>query len=66
MPQMSGRELAERVAKIRPDLPVLFMSGYADGLLAPARVLEPGVELLEKPFTQATLLAAVANSLRVL
>ena len=65
MPQMSGRELAERVAKIRPDLPVLFMSGYADGLLAPARVLAPGVELLEKPFTQATLLAAVANSLRV-
>ena len=65
MPQMSGRELAERAAKIRHDLPVLFMSGYADGLLAPARVLEPGVELLEKPFTQATLLAAVANSLRV-
>jgi len=65
MPQMSGRELAERAAEIRPDLPVLFMSGYADGLLAPARVLEPGVELLEKPFTQATLLAAVANSLRV-
>ena len=65
MPQMSGRELAERASVIRPDLPVLFMSGYADGLLAPARVLEPGVELLEKPFTQATLLAAVANSLRI-
>jgi len=64
MPHMSGRELAEHVAQVRPALPVLFMSGYAERLLAPGMVSRPGIDLLEKPFTQAALLAAVASALR--
>jgi two-component system, cell cycle sensor histidine kinase and response regulator CckA len=63
MPQMSGRELADRAAVARPALPVLFMSGYADGLFTPGKVTAPGVDLLEKPFTQSSLLAAVARAL---
>lgn len=64
MPQMSGRELAERAAAVRPTLPVLFMSGYAGGLLAPGTIPAAGIDLLEKPFTQASLLTAVARALR--
>jgi two-component system cell cycle sensor histidine kinase/response regulator CckA len=63
MPQMSGRELAERAALTRPTLLVLFMSGYADGLFTPGEVTAPGIDLLEKPFTQTSLLTAVARAL---
>ncbi|MDT4978544.1 MAG: two-component system, cell cycle sensor histidine kinase and response regulator CckA, partial [Pseudonocardiales bacterium] len=63
MPQMSGPELADRAALARPTLPVLFMSGYADGLFTPGKVTAPGVDLLEKPFTQVSLLTAVSRAL---
>ena len=63
MPGMSGRELAERAGVVRPDLPVLFMSGYADGLFAqPAAEFD--IELLEKPFTPEALLATVGRFAR--
>jgi nitrogen-specific signal transduction histidine kinase/ActR/RegA family two-component response regulator len=57
MPQMLGKEVAERVVSIRPDIRVLFMSGYARPVLASKGTLDPGVTLLEKPFTEAALLA---------
>ena len=58
MPGMSGRELAERAAATRPGLPVLFMSGYADGLFAqPMADTDP--DLIEKPFRPEVLLAAI-------
>jgi two-component system cell cycle sensor histidine kinase/response regulator CckA len=64
MPQMSGRELAERLRETRPDLPVLFMSGYSQGVLGPRRALNEGVALLEKPFSEAALLTKLRLVLR--
>ena len=61
MPGMSGRELAERATASRPDLPVLFMSGYADGLFAQPMV-DSDVELLEKPFSPQVLLTAIGRA----
>jgi CheY-like chemotaxis protein len=63
MPGMLGKELAERLVHIRPDTRVLYMSGYAQPVLASQGTLDPGVALLEKPFTAADLLGAVRRRL---
>jgi PAS domain S-box-containing protein len=63
MPGMLGKELAERLVDIRPDTRVLYMSGYAQPVLASQGTLDPGVALLEKPFTAADLLSAVRRRL---
>jgi len=63
MPGMLGKELAERLVGVRPDTRVLFMSGYAQPVLASQGTLEPGVALLEKPFTATALLTAVRQRL---
>jgi FixJ family two-component response regulator len=52
---MSGRQLAKRMLETRPGLKVLFMSGYTDNVMAQHGVLEPGTELLQKPFTLSSL-----------
>jgi hypothetical protein len=59
MPGMSGRELAHRLRAQRPDVNILFMSGYTAGLLGTQAFLEEGEELIEKPFTKALLLRKV-------
>ncbi len=51
MPQMNGRQLAETLAAARPDLKVLYMSGYTAGTIGADGILEPGVQFLQKPFT---------------
>ena len=56
MPKMLGKEVAERVRELRPDIEVLYMSGYAQPVLASQGRLEPGVALVEKPFSEAALL----------
>jgi two-component system, cell cycle sensor histidine kinase and response regulator CckA len=63
MPGMLGKELAERLVDVRPETRVLYMSGYAQPVLASQGTLEPGVALLEKPFTAADLLSAVRKRL---
>ncbi len=55
MPLMSGRDLAERMASIRPEICVVFMSGYSNNLLSNQQVLDPKHVLLQKPFRLATL-----------
>jgi two-component system cell cycle sensor histidine kinase/response regulator CckA len=55
MPLMSGRELSERIALLRPEIRVVFMSGYSNNLLSNQQVLDPKHVLLQKPFRLATL-----------
>jgi PAS domain S-box-containing protein len=62
MPGMSGRELAEAIGPHIPGLPVVYMSGYSHEVIAHQGVLEPGVLLVEKPFTDAQLLHAVGTA----
>jgi CheY-like chemotaxis protein len=63
MPQMQGNEVARVIAADRPGLRVLFMSGYAEPALGAGWSLEPGAILLEKPFTEPTVLALVRRVL---
>jgi two-component system, cell cycle sensor histidine kinase and response regulator CckA len=63
MTDINGRELADRLAKSRPSLPVLYISGYTDESIAHHGVLEPGIRLLEKPFSAETLVRRVREIL---
>ena len=63
MPQMQGKEVAERIREHRPRIRVLFMSGYTQGILGAQGILEPGINLIEKPFTEAALLAKISEIL---
>jgi signal transduction histidine kinase len=63
MPHMQGRELADKIRLLQPGVRVLFMSGYTQGLLSQQGVLEPGVHLIEKPFTETTLLTKLRDVL---
>lgn len=51
MEGLPGPELAEKLSLSRPELKVVFMSGFADSSLAPNGILEPGTVLVQKPFT---------------
>jgi two-component system cell cycle sensor histidine kinase/response regulator CckA len=59
MPNMSGGELAKQISRIRPDIKVLFMSGYSGDQVASHGVLEAETNLVEKPFTKHALLSKV-------
>ena len=63
MPGMLGNELATRVLAERPEVRVLYMSGYAEPMLTGQGHLEPGIVLLEKPFSESSLLEKVAQAL---
>jgi two-component system, cell cycle sensor histidine kinase and response regulator CckA len=54
MPQMSGRELADRLAVIRPGLKVLYMSGYTDDAIVRHGLLDAKLNFMQKPFDAAT------------
>lgn len=63
MPHMLGREIAEKMMQIKPGIAVLYMSGFARTVLTTQGRLEPGIALVEKPFTQADLLAKAGEVL---
>src|SRR5438094_6696617 len=55
MPEVSGRELADQLVQPRPDMKVLFMSGYTDDAVVRHGILQEGIAYLQKPFTPDTL-----------
>lgn len=63
MPGMSGQELAAKLLEARPDVRIVFMSGYAEESIPPMDRLSTPTAFLAKPFTSATLSAAVAREL---
>ncbi len=64
MPGLSGPELYDRMARSRPDLPVVFMSGYVANPDVREALGSREVRLIAKPFATETLLAAVGSALR--
>ncbi len=63
MPGMNGRELAQRISEIRPNVKILYMSGYTENVIGHNGMLEPGVRLLQKPFNLRDLKSVVREVL---
>jgi signal transduction histidine kinase/ActR/RegA family two-component response regulator len=63
MPEMLGNEVARRAHAIRPALPVLYMSGYAQPILDTHGAFTSQIDLVEKPFSEATLLTRVRRAI---
>ena len=63
MPEMNGRQLSEHLSALRPDLKVLFLSGYTDDILRDQGVSEGQFNLLQKPFQPEVLLTRVREIL---
>ena len=64
MPEMNGRDLAERLQSLYPDMKILFMSGYTADVIAHRGVLDEGVNFMQKPFSMKDLALKVREVLR--
>jgi FixJ family two-component response regulator len=63
MPQMSGRELAGHLAHLRPEIKVLYMSGYTTNTIVHHGFLDPGLNFLQKPVKILNLIQKVREVL---
>jgi two-component system, cell cycle sensor histidine kinase and response regulator CckA len=61
MPELSGAELRDKLLKLRPEIKVLFISGYAGDIIAHHGVLDEGINFVKKPFSMNELAIAVRN-----
>ena len=64
MPEMNGRDLAERLQSLYPGMKILFMSGYTADVIAHRGVLDEGVNFIQKPFSMKDLAVKVREALR--
>ena len=65
MPEMNGQELAHAIQNERPDIQVIFMSGYTDDVIAHHGVLEAGVNFIQKPITPSKLAQVLKEVLSI-
>ncbi|HJT88982.1 MAG TPA: ATP-binding protein [Bryobacteraceae bacterium] len=63
MPRINGRELAQQICQRRPDIKVLYMSGYTDSAIVNSGILQREVAFLQKPFTPVALIQKVREVL---
>jgi two-component system cell cycle sensor histidine kinase/response regulator CckA len=63
MPGMSGAQLSSRLSVSRPEMKVLYVSGYTDDTIVRHGVLERGLAFLQKPFSPRTLARKVSEVL---
>lgn len=63
MPEMTGRELAEKLCARRPDVQVVYMSGYTEDTIVHDGVLDEGIRFLPKPINTQQLLSAIKDAL---
>ena len=63
MPKMSGRQLTDLLVPIRPNMKVLYMSGYTDDTIVRHGIEDEGTNFLAKPFTQVVLTQKVREVL---
>jgi two-component SAPR family response regulator len=61
---MSGRELADEIKRMYPEIRILFMSGYTSNAIVHRGVLDEGLSLLTKPFTRSGLVQKVHDMLK--
>ena len=59
MPQMSGRELAQKLLRTCPSVKVLFVSGYTGEAIIQQGVLDPGINFIQKPFSSIEFLKKI-------
>jgi len=64
LPEMSGKDLAGEISKIRPGIPTLYMSGYTANVIAHHGVLDQGVHFIGKPFTPDSLARKVREAMK--
>lgn len=64
MPGMSGKELQDIILQERPDIEVLFMSGYAENIITSQGIVEKGINFIPKPFTIKDLILKIKGVLR--
>jgi DNA-binding NarL/FixJ family response regulator len=60
---MSGRQLAQQIRERRPEMRVLFVSGYTDDAIIRHGILEPGIAFMQKPFSPDALARKVREVL---
>ena len=64
MPGMNGRQVAEHMSRLRPDIKVAFMSGYTEDIIGHHGMLEENIHFISKPFTEAALSMRVHAALQ--